>query len=133
IAALLPPNTNAWSSQSLCDEKLGLSPWNRAQVIHFMLDRIQTPPMSSQSNNERRKQALEARMTQLRPQMNAENTLTTRKMFRKLVEQRPEDFFVHQEFAVFLELSGDQAGAAAEWQHFRDLLPQDSLGHYQAG
>ena len=54
-------------------------------------------------------------------------------IFLKLVEQRPEDYFVHQEFGVFLEVSGDPAGALAEWQRFRDMLPQDSLGHYQTG
>jgi len=133
IEPLLGRNTNAWASQSLCDEKLGLSPWNRAQVIHFMLERIQTPPLSTQPNNDHRKAALEARMAGMRPEMNAENAQRTRKTFLKLVEQRPEDFFLHQEFAVFLELSGDPAGALAQWQRFRDMLPQDSLGHYQTG
>jgi tetratricopeptide (TPR) repeat protein len=133
IEPLFGRNTNEWASQSFCDERLGLSPWNRAQMIHFMEERIQTSPLSTQPNNERRKQSLEARMAALRPQMNADNARTTRNAFLKLVEQRPEDYFLHQEFAVFLELSGDPAGALAEWQHFRDMLPQDSLGYYQTG
>jgi tetratricopeptide (TPR) repeat protein len=133
IESLLGRNTNAWASQTFCDERLGLSPWNRAQVIHFMEERIQTPPLSTQPNNERRKHGLEARMAGLRPQMNADNAQTTRKTFQKLLVQRPEDYFLHQEFAVFLELSGDPTGALAEWQRFRELLPQDSLGHYQTG
>jgi tetratricopeptide (TPR) repeat protein len=133
IEPLLGRNTNEWVSQSLCDEKLGLSPWNRAQVIHFMLERIQTPPLSTQSNNDQRKRGLEARMAGLRPGMNPENARTTRKSFHNLIEQRPDDYFLHQEFAVFLEVSGDPAGALTEWQRFGDLLPQDSLGHYQTG
>jgi tetratricopeptide (TPR) repeat protein len=133
IESLLGRNTNAWVSQTLCDERLGLSPWNRAQVIHFMLERIQMPPLSSQPNSDRRKAALEARMAGLRPEMNAENAQRTRKTFEKLLEQRPEDYFAHQEFAVFLELSGDPSSALAEWQRFREMLPQDSLGHYQTG
>jgi tetratricopeptide (TPR) repeat protein len=133
IKLLLGRNTNAWASQSFCDEKLGLSPWNRAQVIHFMLERIQTPPLSNQPNNDRRKHLLEARMAGLRPEMNADNAQRTRKTFLNIIEQRPEDYFLHQEFAVFLEVSGDPAGALAEWRRFRDMLPQDSLGHYQTG
>jgi tetratricopeptide (TPR) repeat protein len=133
IESLLGRNTNAWASQSFCDEKVGLSAWNRAQVIHFMLERIQTPPLSTQPNNERRKHLLESRMASLHPEMNADNAQRTRKSFVNLVEQRTEDYFLHQEFAVFLEVSGDPAGALAEWQRFRDLLPQDSLGHYQTG
>jgi tetratricopeptide (TPR) repeat protein len=130
---LLPVNTNAWISQALCDQMLGLSAWNRAQVIHFMLERIQMPPLSSQSNNGLRKDALEGRMTQVRTQMTTENAPSTRKEFVRQVQQRPEDYFLHQEFAVFLELIGDIAAAALEWQRFRDLLPQDSLGYYQTG
>src|SRR5258708_6136579 len=125
VESLLGRNTNAWASQTLCDERLGLSPWNRAQVIHFMLERIQTPPLSSQPNNERRKHGLEARMAGLRPQMNADSAKATRKTFLKLVEQRPEDYFVHQEFGVFLEVSGDPAGTLAQWPRFRQLLPHD--------
>lgn len=133
VEPLLGRNTNAWASQSFCDEQLGLSPWNRAQVIHFMEERIQTPPLSTQPNNEQRRHALEMRMAALRPEMTAHNAQRMRKVFQKLVEQRPGDYFLRQEFAVFLELSGDPTDALAEWQRFRDMLPQDSLGHYQTG
>jgi tetratricopeptide (TPR) repeat protein len=133
VQALLPSNTNAWISQARCDEMLGLTPWNRAQVLHFMIERIQMPPLSGQSNNEQRKGALDARMSQLRPLVNADNAAASRKEFLKLVDQRPEDYFLYQEFALFLELTGDIKTATAQWQHFRDLLPQDSLGYYQVG
>ena len=133
IEGLLPRNTNALVSQAVCDQMLGLSEWNRAQVLHFMIERIQMPPLSSQANNDQRRQALEARITQLGTLMTPDNVPRTRASFLKQLEQRPEDYFLHEEFAVFLELAGDLAAAAAEWQRFRDLLPQDSLGHYQTG
>ena len=134
IEPLLPRNTNAWVSQAVCDQMLGLSAWNRAQVIHLMVERMQMPPLSSQANNARRRNALEARINRLLgTQMNADNASRTRKAFLKLLEQRPEDYFLRKNFAVFLELIGDLAAAAAEWRSFRDLLPQDSLGYYAAG
>jgi tetratricopeptide (TPR) repeat protein len=133
IETLLPRNTNAWVSQAVCDEMLGLSVWNRAQVLHFMMERIQMPPLSGQANNGRRKEMLEARMSQLSVQMNADNAPTTRKAFVEMIKQRPDDYFLHQDFAVFLELSGDVAAAESEWRRYRDLLPQDSLGYYQTG
>jgi tetratricopeptide (TPR) repeat protein len=34
IEPLLPRNTNVWVSQAVCEQMLGLSAWNRAQVIH---------------------------------------------------------------------------------------------------
>ena len=133
IEALLPRNTNTWVSQEVCEQMLGLSAWNRAQVIHFMDERMQMPPLSGQANNVRRRGALEVRINELRTQMNADNVARTRQGFLKLFEQQPEDYFLHQEYAVFLELTGDAGGAATEWQRYRDLVPQDSLGYYEAG
>ena len=133
IEPLLPRNTNPWVSQELCEQMLGLSPWNRAQVIHFMDERLQAPPLSSQPNNARRRAALAARINELRAQMNADNAAKTRQSFLKRLEQRPDDFFLRQEYAVFLELTGQVADAVTEWQRYRDLVPQDSLGYYQAG
>jgi tetratricopeptide (TPR) repeat protein len=133
IEPLLPRNTNAWVSQAACEQLLGLSAWNRAQVIHFADERMQLPPLSSQANNGPRRDALEARINQSRGQMNADNAAETRKGFLKLLALRPDDFLLHQNFAVFLELVGGAVDAGSEWQRYLELVPQDSLGYYQAG
>jgi tetratricopeptide (TPR) repeat protein len=133
IEPLLPRNTKAWISQEICEQMMGMSDWNRAQVIHFMVERMQMPPLSNQAGNSPRRDALEARINQLRAQMNANNAAEARKKFLQQLQQRPDDFFLRENFAVFLEVTGEPAGAVTEWQHFRELLPQDSLGYYQAG
>jgi tetratricopeptide (TPR) repeat protein len=112
---------------------LGLSDWNRAQVIHFIAERMQVPPLSSQPNNNARKEALENRINELRSHMSAQNALNTSNLFVNLLQDRSDDYFLHQNFAVFLELTGYPASAAAEWDRFRQLLPQDSLGYYEVG
>jgi len=133
IEPLLGRNTNAWLSLAACNQSLGLSAWNRAQVIHVMLERMETPPLSLQPNHLRRREALEARINRLAAQMTADNAAKTRRTFLRMLEQRPDDYFLHQEFAVFLELVGDRSAAVAEWRRFRELLPQDFLGYYAAG
>lgn len=133
IELLLPRNTNAWLSQEPCEQMLGLSPWNRAQVIHFVDERMQLPPLSSQPNNLGRRAALDERLNELRSQMSGTNAARTEQGFLKLLQERPEDFFLRQEHAVFLELNGHLAEAAGEWQGYCHLVPQDSLGYYQAG
>jgi tetratricopeptide (TPR) repeat protein len=133
IEMLLPHNTNAWVSREICEQMLGLSDWNRAQVVHFMLERMQMPPLSSQVGNSLRKDALDSRINQLRAQMSPSNATEARKIFRQQLQRRPEDYFLHEDFAVFLEVTSDAAGAAKEWERFRELMPQDSLGYYQAG
>jgi tetratricopeptide (TPR) repeat protein len=133
IEPLFPRTTNSWISQTECDQRLGLSPWNRSQVIHFMVERMQVPPLSSQANNEARRSALESRIKSGLAQANHDQAGRTRQSFEQLLGQRPDDFFLRENYAVFLELSGDVPAAAAQWERFRDLLPQDPLGYFEAG
>jgi len=133
IEHCFPPSTNEWISQAVCEQHLGLSEWNRVQVIHFMAERMQVPPLSSQPNNPARKEALETRISQLSSRMTADGARGMSNVFVNLLDQRPDDYFLRQNFAVFLELTGYPVAAAVEWERFRDLLPQDSLGFYQVG
>jgi len=133
IEPLFPGTTNHWLSQADCEQRLGLSPWNRSQVIHFMVERMQVPPLSSQANNEERRGALEARIKSELAQVNHDQAGRTRQNFEQLVAQRPDDFFLRETYAVFLELSGDVPAATAQWKCFSDLLPQDPLGYFEAG
>jgi tetratricopeptide (TPR) repeat protein len=133
IEPWLPPNTNAWAAQARCEQELGLSPWNRAQAIHLMSERMEIPPLSSQPNNIQRREALETRINQLRSEMNPERAQATRQVFNQLVERRPQDYFLRESFAVFLEVSGDPVAATIQWQRYSDLVPQDSLGFFQVG
>ncbi|HUC86172.1 MAG TPA: tetratricopeptide repeat protein, partial [Candidatus Acidoferrales bacterium] len=133
IEPLLPPTTNVWISQAECEQQLGLSPWNRAQVLHLMVERMQIPPLSSQPNNPERRDTLEARIRGELAHMDRAQAGRTRQNFEKLLAQRPDDFSLRENYAVFLELSGDIPAATAQWEQFRDLLPQDSLGYFEAG
>ncbi len=133
IEPLLPRTTNRWISQAECEQQLGLTPWNRSQVIHFMVERMQVPPLSSQANNEKRRGVLESRIKSELAQMNRDHASRARQTFEQLVARRPDDFFLRENYAVFLELSGDVRSATAQWERFRDLLPQDPLGYFEAG
>lgn len=133
IETLLGTNANVWLSPAACEANLGLTEWNRAQAIHFMSERMELPPLSSQANNAQRRAALEARIAQLRERMTPARAARVKKDFAALVAQRPDDYFLREEFAVFLELCGDVTGAADQWEGVRELLPQDSVGYYEHG
>ena len=133
IESLFPPSTNRWLTQLECEQQLGLSPWNRSQVLHLMVERMQLPPLSSQANNLQRREALESRIKAELAQINHNEADQTRRTFEGLIAQRPDDFFLRENYAVFLELSGDLPAATAQWKCFRDLLPQDPLGYFEAG
>jgi len=133
IRPLLPPNANAWASQAACEQMLGLSDWNRVLILKQMVGRMQQPPFSNQPNNARRMENLQEQIRQLQGRMNAEDAAMARENFLKQLERAPEDYLLHENFALFLQATGNLPQAVAEWRKVRDLIPQDFLAYYQIG
>ncbi len=133
ISKLFPPSANGWISQAECERQIGLSLWNRSQVIHFMVERMELPPLSTQANNDLRKATLESRIKAALAAADHDRAAQTRIDFETCVSQRPDDFSLRENYAIFLELSGDIPAAESQWEHFRDLVPHDPLGDFEAG
>src|SRR5208283_447651 len=49
------------------------------------------------------------------------------------LQNAPEDYFLRENFALFLQATGNVPQAAAEWQRVHDLLPYDSIAYFQLG
>jgi tetratricopeptide (TPR) repeat protein len=133
IEPLLPCNANAWASQAVCGQRLGLSDWNRALILEHMAGRMQQPPFSTQPNNARRMENLQDRIRQLHGRMNAEDAATARENFLKQLERAPEDYLLRENFALFLQANRNLPQSIAEWRRVRDLIPQDCLAYLQMG
>lgn len=133
IASQLPGSARGWLTPAECEQRLGLTPWNRSQVLHFMVERMQAPPLQQQAHNEERRAALEARIQAELTRLGPELAARCRPQFEQVLAAHPGDFFVRENYAVFLELAGDLAGAAAQWGRFRETVPQDPLGYFEAG
>ena len=94
---------------------------------------MQQPPLNSQPDNARRMEKLQARVGQLHRRMNAEDAAMATKNFFKQLERAPEDYLLRENFAVFLQATGNVPQADAEWRRVHDLIPQDFLACYQIG
>jgi hypothetical protein len=90
-----------------------------------MIGRMQQPPLSSQAGNAQRLEVLQERVNRLHAQMNDAAAARVRGDFIKTLERAPEDFWLRENFALFLQSIGDLPGAVAEWRNIHDLLPQD--------
>lgn len=123
----------AWLSQDNCDERLGLSDWNRVAIIEAMLSRQQAPPFSSQPGNAERVAALQARVRDLRARMNAGDMAQTKQNFQLQISRQPDDIGLHENFGLFLQATGDLPGSIAEWQKAHELIPQDFMPFFQMG
>jgi tetratricopeptide (TPR) repeat protein len=138
IEPLLPASRLAraepgWPSQERCERRLGLTDWNRCNVIAEVLRRLGQPPLSSQFNNDTRIRALVASQAALQQHLDAAAASSAREVYVKATARSPKDFRLHENFADFLQATGNYPAAAAEWQSVRELIPQDHIPAYELG
>ena len=124
---------DGWLVPADCAARLGLSDWNRALVWEHMAGRLQQAPFSTQPNNPQRLEKLAAGVKTLREKMNPGAAAAAKTNFLVQLARAPEDFELRENAAVFLQSSGDLAGAAAEWRRVHELVPHDCLAFFQLG
>lgn len=127
-AALLPrrfttDRSGDWLSPETCDLRLGVTPWDRHRVYQNVRQREQQPPFTLQLNHTNQMANLSDELRLLRSQMDSNALANARSVYRDALQQRPDDFALHGNFARFLEETGDFSGAVVEWQRVRELLP----------
>ena len=122
-----------WASPEKCAQLLGLTDWNRELIFTHMLGRMQVPPLSSQPNNPGRMDDLRSRIRQLQTQMTGAASAAATENFQKTLQQWPDDFLLRENFALFLQATGDVPQSIAEWRRIHDLMPQDYLPYFQMG
>jgi len=137
IEQLLPnqASTNTvWASQEACERELGLTPWNRGFVIESVLRRIQQPPLSSQFNNPKRLATLQSELAAIREQQSRTNAyMLSGQALVDAIQRAPQDAFLQEGFANFLEALGDRKQAAGAYRKLLELLPNDFYAKLQLG
>lgn len=139
VEKMLPPEifsraaTNTWASQSDCDARLGLTDWNRCAVTETVIDRMNRPPLRSQSNNAERIASLRTEALTLRARMNPVTAQTATNLYLGAITRSPGDPLLRENYAEYLESAGDLKSALAQWQEVASLLPQHCDGWYQEG
>ena len=124
---------SGWATQEICDHRLGLTDWNRCAVVMTVMERLRHQPFSNQRNNDRRLASLQAQASALRHRMTAATAAQARDDFLAAIRRAPEDHWLHENFAEFLESIGDAKQATAEWQQVRALLPRNCFAYYKIG
>jgi len=132
-AALTAGAKPEWLGQAGCEDLLGLTDWNRSLVLQSVLRRYAQPPLSSQPNNAQRTASVQATLATLRGGMNAAGADRSRQQFQEALQHAPDDHYLHENFAGFLQSIGDLPAATAEWRRVHELLPRDFLSLYQLG
>ena len=132
VPGSLPP-ADGWATQEICERRLGLTDWNRATVYEDMLRRFGQAPLSTQPNNGARWEALRKRLTELRQRMDGAAVTNARAIYLDALKNTPDDERLHENFAEFLEYTGQAQQAEAQWERVRELIPQHHLGYFETG
>ncbi len=125
--------TTDWASQESCERLLGLTDWNRYEVVKNVLNRVVEAPFTNQIHHAAREEHLAGQLAEIRQRLQPRAYRQARSVYHEALSKRPQDHWLHQTFAEFLEATGDLPRAAAEWEKVRELLPHHHAAYFQAG
>ncbi|MCB1129064.1 MAG: tetratricopeptide repeat protein, partial [Verrucomicrobiae bacterium] len=80
-----------------------------------------------------RVQRLWSELNHLRERMDPISELEAASVYETAIQQNPGDHRLYENQAEFRELTGDLAGAAADWEQVEKLLPHHFSGWYHRG
>jgi tetratricopeptide (TPR) repeat protein len=138
VARLLPSTLAGhaaahWADQSVCEQRLGLSLWDRVNVVDEVGQRLQQPPLSTQWNNAARLRFYAGQAARLHESQDAANAQIARHTYLDALQRAPEDTYLLENYAGFLADQGDYPAAAAQWLTVRALMPQDQTAYFELG
>ena len=132
-ARLTQPAAPAWASQEECERALGLTDWNRVEVLDNVVRRLQQPPFAGQPDAAQRLKLWRTRLSEVRKKLTPTNAIAARALYREALQRAPGDFRLHWNQAEFLEAIRDLPGATMAWREVQARLPHHHVGHYQVG
>ena len=138
LEGLLPPailqqRRGDWAEAEVCEGRLGLSDWNRMAVFETMLQRLSEAPFTNQINHLPQVQALVDKITQTRARMHPRIFMETRAIYEESLAKNPSDHRLSENFAEFLEASGDVEEAIAQWRQVALRLSHHQAAFYHLG
>ncbi len=91
------------------------------------------PPYTGQLTQPSAVKLCEAKLAELSSRLTPETSQAARKTYEEALALRPDDPTLHQNFAAFLEATGDIARATVEARQVEELLPQVPVTPYFIG
>jgi tetratricopeptide (TPR) repeat protein len=122
-----------WAPQAVCEARLGLTDWNRCDVFNAVRERMRRAPLDSQPNNERRVSDLTARIEGMMRERNAAAASRARALYVDAIARAPRDYFLHENYGEFLELTGDLKEATLQWKQAGELMPRNPFAFLTEG
>ena len=125
--SILAHGKSEWASEELCDRRLAVSPWDRFRVWQENYSRVSEPPFTDQLNDVPRAKFYIAKLRELNSQMTEQTCKQSRATYEEALALSPEDYCLRENFAQFLDQTGNLAEAPGQEQRVSELLPQNPM------
>jgi len=125
--SILARGKAGWAAAELCDRRLAVSAWDRFRVWQEIYSRVSEPPFTDQLNDVPRAKFYMAKLRDLNSQMTEENRARSRAVYEEALALNPDDYCLRENFAQFLDQTGNLAEAPGEEQRVSELLPQNPM------
>ncbi len=125
--SILARDKHEWVSAEVCDRRLAVSPWDRVRVWQENYSRVSEPPFTDQLNDVPRARFYMAKLKELGSQLTQETRAQSRATYEESLALAPDDYCLRENFAQFLDQTGDLADAPSEEKRVSELLPQNPM------
>jgi tetratricopeptide (TPR) repeat protein len=125
--SIVAQGKGGWASAELCDRRLAVSPWDRCRVWQENYSRVSEPPFTSQLNDVPRAKFYMAKLGEMNSQLTEPARAQSRAVYEEALALNPDDYDLHENYAQFLDETGDLADAPGEEQKVSELLPQNPV------
>jgi tetratricopeptide (TPR) repeat protein len=130
---LLGGRNRSWEDSATCARDLGLTDWNRCTILEDIEKRISDAPFTNQADHAISLRKLELRLSECKARLRAPAVRAAHLTYQEAIRKRPNDHWLHHNYAEFLAAIGDLAQAAEQMRTVCDLVPQHASGHLQLG
>ena len=125
--SMLARGKSEWASAELCDRRLAVSPWDRFRVWQENYSRVSEPPFTGQLNDVPRAKFYISKLQELNSQMTEQTRAQSRATYEEALALSPDDYCLRENFAQFLDQTGDLAEAPGQEQKVNELLPHNPM------
>jgi tetratricopeptide (TPR) repeat protein len=124
---ILAQGKTGWASAEVCDRRLAVSPWDRFRVWQENYSRVSEPPFTGQLNDVPRAKFYIEKLKELNAQMSEQTRDQSRAAYKLALALNPDDYYLRENFAQFLDQTGNLAEAPEQEQQVSELLPQNPM------
>lgn len=127
------PSANDWANREECDRWLAQTAWNRESAYAAMIRRLQVPPFTARAGHDEVLRALNTRLVAIRDEVRATPVENAIRLYETAISSQPDDHQLRENYAEFLEATGNIRGCLSQWETIHEALPNHFGPHYHMG